>query len=111
MLVIRAEHFFWIMVEPVQKSREGLLRHLLHSALLAIASNPAGEGLGLMKRVCSQRRLSNNSRRAWAYEELCEMLVRLVSSPDVKFLFFVDALDECEPQDCLGELADEILKI
>lgn len=106
--VIRAEHFFWIMGDPVQKSREGLLRHFLHSALSSLPSG--AEGLEMSKHVCGPKRLSN-SQRAWAYAELYDMLVRLASSPNVKFVFLIDALDECEPQDRLGELAGEVVKI
>jgi hypothetical protein len=37
------------------------------------------------------------------------MLTRLTCVSGVKFFFLVDALDECEPQDNLGDLATEIL--
>jgi hypothetical protein len=37
------------------------------------------------------------------------MLHRLASVQDVKIFFLVDALDECEPQDRLGDLADVML--
>lgn len=39
------------------------------------------------------------------------MLVRLVSFTKAKFFFLVDALDECDPQDSHGQLADEMMKI
>lgn len=39
------------------------------------------------------------------------MLARLVSRPGANFFFLVDALDECDPQDSHGQIADEILKI
>jgi hypothetical protein len=109
--IVRAEHFFWILGEPVQKSREGLLRHLLHSALLSLSSSADYEDLELKWLVLGSRRLSNGGQRAWAYDELFEMFLRLTSFPNVKFVFSIDALDECEPQDRLGELADEIKKI
>ncbi|KAL1587052.1 hypothetical protein WHR41_04206 [Cladosporium halotolerans] len=108
---IRAEHFFWILGGPVQKSREGLLRHLLHSALLSLPPCADGEDLELAKRICGTRRLSSNFQRAWTYDELFEMLSRLTALPDAKFFFLIDALDECEPQDRLGELADEVIRI
>jgi hypothetical protein len=105
--LVRAEHFFWIMGGTVQRGREGLLRHLLHSALLCLPL----DDLDLVKRVCGSRRLSGHSQRSWAYEELYDMLVRLVSCPDANFFFMIDALDECDPQDLHGELAEEIMKI
>jgi hypothetical protein len=37
------------------------------------------------------------------------MLIRLSSVSRVKSFFLVDALDECEPQDRLSDLANEIL--
>jgi hypothetical protein len=104
---IRAEHFFWILGDPVQKSREGLLRHLLYSALQSLPAN----GLELAKRVCGSRRLSSHSQRAWSYEELYDMLVRFVTGSKAKFFFLVDALDECDPQDLHDELAEEITRI
>ena len=91
----------------MQKSREGLLRHLLHSALLSL---PA-DSLNFAKGVCGLRWLPTHRRRAWSYGELYDMLVRLVSYSEAKFFFLVDALDECDPQDCHRELAIEMLKI
>jgi hypothetical protein len=105
--LIRAEHFFWIVGDAAQKSREGLLRHLLLSALLSL---PA-DNLDLAKHVCGLRRLSTHSQPSWSYEELYDMLVRLVSYSEAKFFFLVDALDECDPQDFHAELASEIIKI
>lgn len=95
----------------MQKSREGLLRHILHSALLSIPPCTGGEDLESVKHICGERRLSSNAQRAWTYDELFEMLSRLTSSSHARFFFLIDALDECEPQDCLGGLADEVLRI
>lgn len=95
----------------MQKCREGLLRHLLHSALLSLPPCADGEDLELAKRICGTRRLLSNFQRAWTYDELFEMLSRLTALPDAKFFFLIDALDECEPQDRLGELADEVIRI
>ena len=91
----------------MQKSREGLLRHLLYSALLSLPT----DNLDLAKHICGSIRLSSHSQRAWSYEELYDMLVRLVSRSKAKFFFLVDALDECDPQDLHGQLANEMMKI
>jgi hypothetical protein len=105
--MIHAEHFFWIMGGAMQKSREGLLRHLLYSSLISLPT----DNLDLVKCICGSRRLSNHHQRAWSYEELYDMLVRLVRYSKAKFFFLVDALDECDPQDSHGQLATEIKKI
>lgn len=105
--LICAEHFFWIVGDTVQKSREGLLRHLLYSALLSLPE----DNLAFAKHVCGSRRLSNRNQRAWSYDGLYDMLVRLVSCPKARFVFMADALDECDPQDLHGRLADEMMKI
>ena len=85
-ILIRAEHFCWIMGGTVQKSREGLLRHLLYSALLSLPDN-----LELAKHISGLKRLSSRNQRAWSYEELYDMLARLVSHSQAKFFFLVDA--------------------
>ena len=91
----------------MQKSREGFMRHLLYSSLLSLQTGD----LDLVKRVCGSRRLSSHNQRAWSYDELYDMLVRLVSCAEAKFFFLVDALDECDPQDSHDQLANEIVKI
>lgn len=55
--------------------------------------------------------MSNHSQRTWTYDEVFATLIRLVSCSKAKFFFLIDALDGSEPQDGLGELAGEILKI
>jgi hypothetical protein len=39
------------------------------------------------------------------------MMLRLASSSKIKVFYLIDALDECEPQDRLWELAGELLKL
>lgn len=109
--LIRADHFFWITGAPMQKSREGLLRHILHSVLQALPSNSTGAHLDLAKRVCASRWSSNNVYRPWTCDELYDTLSRLTLHKDAKFFFLIDGLDECEPQDRHTELANEILKL
>jgi hypothetical protein len=110
-VIVRAEHFFWVLGGPEQKSREGLLRHLLRSALLSLSSSADNENLELKRLVLGPRGLSNGGQHPRAYDELYKTFVRLTSCPNAKFMFLIDALDECEPQGRLRELADEILKI
>jgi hypothetical protein len=42
-------------------------------------------------------------------QELKDMLSRLALTSNVKFFLIIDALDECDPQDRLGDLADVIV--
>lgn len=109
--LVRAEHFFWILGGHIQKTSEGLLRHLLFSALSSLYINPSVDRIELTKRVFGINRTLSNTQRVWAYDELYRTLIKLVACSDAKFFFLVDALDESEPQDCLGELAGEVLKI
>jgi hypothetical protein len=102
--LIRTEHFFWITGGHLQKSHGGLLRHLLHSALLSMQPSNGNDALELAKYVCGLRWFSSQRHRPWGHEELYKMLARLIEHSDAKFFFLVDALDECEPQDRLGEL-------
>jgi hypothetical protein len=109
--LVRAEHFFWIMGDHIQKSREGLLRHLLYCSLLSLPSDTGSKDFELAKHVCGSRWASNANLRPWSYEQLWDMMLRLASSSRVKAFYLIDALDECEPQDRLWELAGEVLKL
>lgn len=65
----------------------------------------------LIAEIFGSGRISSISQRAWCYEELYDILVRLVGFSDTKFFFLIDALDENEPQNRLWALAEEVLKI
>lgn len=108
--IIRAEHFFWMLGVSMQKSREGLLRSLLHSLLQTLIRNAESEDIEIVKHACGHR-WSSSSRRAWDCEELYQILASLTSVSTTKYLLLVDALDECEPQDLPGEIAAEVLRI
>jgi hypothetical protein len=108
---VRAEHFFWIMGDHTQKTREGLLRHLLYCSLLALRSAVVGNDFQLAKHVCGSRWQSNTRPRPWSYEQLRDMMIRLASSSNIKVFYLIDALDECDPQDRLWELAGEVLEL
>jgi hypothetical protein len=109
--LVRAEHFFWIMGDHTQKTREGLLRHLLYCSLPALRSAVVGNDFQLAKHVCGSRWDSNTHLRPWSYEQLRDIMLRLVSSSNIKVFYLIDALDECDPQDRLWELAGEVLKL
>jgi hypothetical protein len=107
---LRAEHFFWLLGSTVQKTVDGLLRSLLHSLLLSLLRSTLAGKLEAIKRICAPRS-QMDAHCAWSRSELIGMLTRLTSVPGVKSYLLVDALDECEPQDHLGDIANEILRI
>lgn len=107
----RADHFIWLLGDPIQKTYEGVLRDLLHTVLTTEIEAPHRERLALMKTVCGSRWTSSNKAGSWSVEELKQILSRLTSCPGTKTFFLIDALDECGSQDNLGDLMDEILWI
>lgn len=108
-VLILADHYFWILGTTMQKTFEGLLRHLLHSVLHTLSHPDVSANLEALRRICGPRWSSINKHKAWSCTELKEMLSRLSSMANLKTFFLVDALDEFEPQDDLGSLADGIL--
>jgi hypothetical protein len=108
-VLLRADHFFWLLGAPMQKSIEGLLRSLLHSILLGLSQHGLSKNFDIIRKICGPRWQSATANGAWSRSELKQMLARLDSVPMVKSFLLIDALDECEPQDRLGDLADEIL--
>lgn len=109
--LLRAEHAVWLLGAPMQKSLEGILQALLHSALLELSFSGGSDAIQMIKQVCQDPRTSSSKLRNWSCGTLKQMLRRMASLPGVKIFFLIDALDECEPQDRLGELAAEILWI
>ena len=104
--LLRADHFFWILGAPMQKSVEGLLRGILRSVLLGLSKSIGNTDA--IKHICSSRWQSPTANGMWSRQELKQMLTRLSSESGVKSFFLIDALDECEPQDRLNDLANEI---
>jgi hypothetical protein len=109
-ILLRADHFFWLLGAAMQKSLEGLLRSLTYSILLGLWQPHFPNKLEVIAKICSPRS-HINAHSAWSRKELKDILCRLAPISGVKMFFLVDALDEREPQDKLGELAKEILWI
>lgn len=107
-VLLRADHFFWLLGAAVQKSVEGLLRSLVYSILLGLSRSEFPDRLDVIATICLPRS-HNSAHSAWGCKELKDVIVRLTSMSGVKIFFLIDALDECEPQDNLGDLATEIL--
>jgi hypothetical protein len=109
-VLLRADHFFWLLGSAVQKTVGGLLRSLLHSLLLSLSRSTFPGKREAIKNICAPRS-QMDAHCVWSRGELREMLIRFTSVPGLKSFLLVDALDECEPQDHLGDVANEILRI
>jgi hypothetical protein len=88
---------------------EGLLRAVLHALLSGLSQSGVSENLEVIQHVCESRWQSTDKGRAWSSKELKEMLSRLAQTSNAKVFLLIDALDECDPQDRLGDLADMII--
>ena len=93
----------------MQKSLVGLLRAVLHTLVSGFSQSGNLEVLEKIKHMCGARWQSIDAKRAWSCKELKEIFSGLALTSDAKIFLLVDALDECEPQDRLGDLADLIL--
>ena len=84
--LITARFYFWFSGTPLQKSQEGLLRSLLYEVLRQCPSS--------IETACPTR-WRERIDRPWSLNELMETLslVRL-NSPETRFCFFIDGLDE-----------------
>jgi hypothetical protein len=107
--LLRGDHYFWILGEHVQKSLNGLLRAVLHALLSGLSQSGDSEDLETTKHVCEARWQSVDRTRAWNCKELKEMLSRLALTSNTNIFLLIDALDEFEQQDRVGDLASEIV--
>jgi hypothetical protein len=107
--LLRGDHYFWILGEHVQKSLNGLLRAVLHALLSGLPQSGDSEDLETTKHVCEARWQSVDRTRAWNCKELKEMLSRLALTSNTNIFLLIDALDEFEQQDRVGDLASEIV--
>ena len=85
-----ASHYFWIAGRAIQKSRQGMLQSLLFQLLQA--------DLTLVPRVCERRWSSRLSSSSWSVQELWHCLQQAVGMTERNVSFFVDGLDECQPE-------------
>lgn len=103
-------HYFWSSGSSIQKSRNGLLRSLLHDIF-----SKAPE---LIQQTCPRRwkkALSMNSAvgPAWSSSELSRTIIDLVKKADAKFkfCFFIDGLDEASLEVSDKDLCDTIVDL
>lgn len=92
---IVAAHSFWIAGAAMQKSVEGLIRALLHGIVSALDAKD-DQDLELLKMIQPDPWLKKRKGPPWGYQKLTEMLDRACSNVEVKILFIIDGLDECD---------------
>lgn len=84
--------------DPLQKSREGLLRHLLYHFIF---QSPL-----LAKPIFRQQNVTRtfNYQKTWSWEELKKALQVVLEEkpPNFELIFFVDGLDEYRPMEKLS---------
>ena len=76
-VLLRADHFFWILGAPMQKSVKGMLRGILRSVLLGLSQST--EKIDAIKHICGSRWQSSTANSVWSRSELKQMLTRLTS--------------------------------
>ena len=87
-----ASHFCWIAGSTMQKSQQGLLQSLLWQVLMA--------DLALVPTACPFRWSSgSNISGGWHEKELWGCLYAAVSASDKQLYFFIDGLDEIQPEE------------
>ncbi|KAM7190301.1 hypothetical protein V8F33_009541 [Rhypophila sp. PSN 637] len=96
--LVLGSHFFWIAGSDFQRSQDGLLRALLYTILAECPS--------LMTTILPERWGLRNTLKhghPWTRSELLESLKRFsaMAITDVRFCFFIDALDEYSESDLI----------
>lgn len=87
----------------MQKSQQGLLRSLLYQVLLA---DPA-----LVPITCFYQWRSASSITQWHEKELWGCLYAAVRASDKQLCFFVDGLDELQPEEAHHSLAENLNRL
>jgi hypothetical protein len=88
--VIIASHFCWIAGSTTQRSQQGLLQSLLYQVLQA--------DLALVPTACPSQWKSASDVPNWDEKELWRCLYAAVPASDRQLCFFVDGLDELQPE-------------
>lgn len=103
-------HYFWSGGTTIQRSRDGLLRSLLHNVFY--------EAPELFPEVCPRRwKRTSSSKRAtgpaWSSAELNQTLFAVVKKAQASFsfCFFIDGLDEAHMKDTDNELCDAMITL
>lgn len=88
--IIFVGHFCWIAGTAMQKSQQGMLQSLLHQVLAA--------DLALAPIACPSQWNAGVSQSSWYEKELWDCLYATVAASDKRFCFYIDGLDEVEPE-------------
>lgn len=104
--VVVADHYFWIAGTPEQRSLAGMFRALLHgiiSTLSLVQKNDpptlsSDQYSKMLELICGTRWSSGSSNQHWSCYEAQQALLRACSC-NLKLVFFVDGLDECNLED------------
>jgi hypothetical protein len=87
---IIVSHFCWVAGSTTQRSQQGLLQSLLHQVLQS--------DLALVPTACPLQWRSLSDVPKWHEKELWGCLYAAVPASDRQFCFFVDGLDELQPE-------------
>ncbi|KAM0699420.1 hypothetical protein Q7P36_001468 [Cladosporium allicinum] len=88
--VIFVSHFCWVAGSTSQRSLQGLLQSVLYQVLQA--------DLTLVPAACPSQWSSGSSPTQWHERELWTCLFAAVQASDKQFYFFIDGLDELQPE-------------
>jgi hypothetical protein len=88
--IIFVSHFCWVAGSTSQRSLQGLLQSVLYQVLQA--------DLALVPVACPSRWSSGSSPTQWHEKELWSCLFAAVQASDKRFYFFIDGLDELQPE-------------
>lgn len=98
-----AQHHFWYPGTNIQKSQEGLLRSLLYQV--------CSEYIALLPTIFPSRWTSNRAPKPWSVKELIDAIGMLRTVTDAAFCFFIDGLDEYQPEDRHMQLAKDLASL
>ena len=87
---IFVSHFCWVAGSTSQRSLQGLLQSVLYQVLQV--------DLALVPVACPSRWSSGSSPTQWHEKELWSCLFAAVQASDKRFCFFIDGLDELQPE-------------
>lgn len=101
--VVFASHFCWIAGSPIQRSQQGLLRSILHQIL--------SSDLSLVPIACPSHWDSGAYSGSWYEKELWACVYAATAASTKRICFFIDGLDEVEPEKDHATLAKAIARL
>jgi hypothetical protein len=92
--VLISSHFFWVAGSPWQKTYQGMLQSLLYQVLSADVTL-ASE---IITEQEARRLREANDINFWTEQTLLECLLAALARRSRHHCFFIDGLDECQPE-------------